>query len=132
LHLLNSEVTRMNRYSRPFLASTAILALSAVFFSQAHISRGDETSGGSAAPLVAIRDEAFQPATITVKAGTTVSWVNKDDDPHTVTSDTPSFDSSGLDLDAKFSHTFRTPGRYAYHCAVHPFMRGIVIVKENR
>lgn len=122
----------MNRYSRPFLACIAPVALSAVFFSQGHVSQAEETSRGSAAPLIAIRDEAFQPATITVKAGTTVSWINKDDDPHTVTSDSPSFDSSGLDLDAKFSHTFRTPGKYAYHCAVHPFMRGIVIVKENR
>jgi len=71
----------------------------------------------------------FTPPTLTVPVGTKVIWVNKDDVPHTVTSDDKVFGSRALDTDDKFSFTFQTPGTYPYYCSVHPRMTGKVIVK---
>jgi plastocyanin len=80
---------------------------------------------------VVIDNFAFRPATITVKAGTKVTWVNRDDVPHTVTSTKKPrlFHSGTLDTDDKFEHVFSEPGTYEYFCAVHPHMTGKVIVK---
>ncbi|HWE96411.1 MAG TPA: cupredoxin family copper-binding protein [Tepidisphaeraceae bacterium] len=84
----------------------------------------------SATSPVGIDNFSFIPAEITVPAGTTVTWVNHDDVPHTVTSTDKRFASSpALDTDGRFSQTFTTPGTYAYYCAVHPHMTGKVIVK---
>ncbi len=79
---------------------------------------------------VAIKDFGFSPATLTVSAGTTVTWTNYDDDPHTVADrGSPQvFRSSALDTQGKFSYTFTTPGAYAYFCTLHPHMVGKVIV----
>jgi plastocyanin len=80
---------------------------------------------------IVIDNFAFSPATLTVKAGTKVTWVNHDDVPHTATSTAKpkAFDSGTLDTDDKYSHAFKTPGTYEYFCAVHPRMTGKVIVK---
>jgi plastocyanin len=80
---------------------------------------------------VIIDNFAFDPPTLTVAPGTKVVWLNKDDEPHTVTSvnkDVP-FKSAGLDTDDSFSFTFTKPGTYKYFCSVHPHMVGTVIVK---
>jgi plastocyanin len=86
--------------------------------------------GAQAAPAadaaVEIDQFAFTPQRITVKAGTTVTWINEDDVPHTVAS---SFKSKALDTGDKFSFTFTTPGTYAYFCSVHPHMTGAVVVE---
>jgi plastocyanin len=74
-----------------------------------------------------IKDFMFAP--LTVKAGTTVTWVNADDEPHTVVSDTGLFRSSGLDTNEKFSFTFDKPGTYHIHCSIHPRMIAIVVVE---
>ena len=86
------------------------------------------TLGATPPVHVAIDNYAFKAPTITVGVGSTVIWKNGDDDPHTVTADDNSFDSSGLDNGATYSRTFTKPGRYAYHCKLHPFMKGVVIV----
>ncbi len=78
---------------------------------------------------VTIDNFNFTPPTVTVSAGTKVTWVNKDDVPHTVTSDDKLFGSRALDTDDKFSFTFQTPGTYPYYCSVHPKMTGKVVVK---
>jgi plastocyanin len=87
---------------------------------------------GAATPAhtVLIEDYAFKPATITVTVGTKVTWTQKDDDPHTVTADDGSFDSKGLGQGDSYDHVFSKAGRYPYHCAAHPFMKGVVVVKE--
>lgn len=82
----------------------------------------------AAPPAVSIENYAFKNPTITIPAGSTVSWSNKDDDPHTVTADNGAFDSKGLANGDTYHHTFAHAGRYAYHCALHPFMHGVVIV----
>ena len=71
----------------------------------------------------------FGPATVTVLAGTTVTWTNRDDIPHTVVSDDKVFKSKVLDTDEKFSYTFTKPGTYGYFCSVHPKMTGKVVVQ---
>jgi plastocyanin len=78
---------------------------------------------------VGIDNFAFSPERITVKAGTTVTWLNADDAPHTVTSSSKLFKSKALDTDDSFSFTFVTPGVYEYFCSLHPRMTGAIVVE---
>jgi plastocyanin len=78
---------------------------------------------------VKIDNFSFGPAALTVAAGTTVTWTNRDDIPHTVVSDDKVFKSKVLDTDEKFSYTFNKPGTYPYFCSVHPKMTGKVVVQ---
>lgn len=75
----------------------------------------------------------YSPPTITVVIGknNTVTWVNKDIAPHTVTADDGSFNSGNLNPGDSYTHVFTTPGTYAYHCAYHSWMRGTIIVKAG-
>jgi plastocyanin len=86
-------------------------------------------AGASASPAVAMRNDAFVPATLTVTAGQTVTFTNVDDDAHTVTASNGTFDSKGLDTSGTWHHTFATPGVYKYFCELHPFMKGTIVVK---
>jgi amicyanin len=78
---------------------------------------------------VRIANFTFNPPQITVKAGTTVTWTNEDDIPHTVTSTMQAFKSSALDTDQRYSFRFTTPGTYRYFCSLHPHMTGTIIVE---
>ena len=78
---------------------------------------------------VKIDNFSFSPQTITIKAGTTVIWTNRDDIPHTVVSDDKVFKSKVLDTDEKFSFTFDKAGNFPYFCSIHPKMVGKVIVQ---
>jgi plastocyanin len=78
---------------------------------------------------VKIDNFAFAPQRIVVQAGTTVTWINADDAPHTVASSTKVFKSGALDTEDKFSFTFTTPGTYDYFCSLHPHMTGTVVVE---
>ena len=80
---------------------------------------------------VKIDNFTFSPQQITVKAGDTVTWVNHDDIPHTVTSKTMTFRSKAMDTDDKFSFTFATPGTYEYFCSLHPHMTGTIVVEAK-
>jgi amicyanin len=78
---------------------------------------------------VSISNFAFGPAVVTVKAGTTVTWTNKDEEPHTVTFSQLGTKSPNLTGAANtYSRSFGTPGSYDYHCSIHPFMHGTVVV----
>jgi plastocyanin len=82
-----------------------------------------------ATSAVTIDNFSFMPAAITVKAGTTVTWTNKDEEPHSVVSSQEPMRSPTLAGTANtFSHTFAKPGTYAYNCGIHPFMHGTVEV----
>jgi amicyanin len=72
---------------------------------------------------------SFGPASVTVPVGSTVTWTNRDDIPHTVLSDEKVFKSKVMDTDEKFSYTFAKPGTYAYFCSIHPKMTGKVVVR---
>jgi plastocyanin len=65
-----------------------------------------------------------------VKAGTSVTWTNDDDDSHAVASSSKLFKSKALDTRDKFSFTFTTPGTYDYFCSLHPYMKGVVVVES--
>ena len=82
-----------------------------------------------AAASVAIDNFSFTPKEISVEKGTTVTWTNRDDVPHTVVSADKKFKSKALDTDDKFTYTFTDAGTYVYFCSVHPIMTGKVIVK---
>ena len=83
----------------------------------------------SAPVEVKIDNFSFTPATITVPAGTTVRWTNRDDIPHTVVNDDQKFESKALDTDDQYSYTFTKPGTYGYFCSIHPKMTGKVVVQ---
>lgn len=77
---------------------------------------------------VTIDGFAFAPITLTVPAGTTVIWTNRDEEPHTVAASDGSFHSPGMGTGATFTHTFSTAGTFDYVCSIHPMMRGTVVV----
>jgi len=72
---------------------------------------------------------SFQPATLTVKAGTEVIWTNTSDAPHTVTSDTNAFTASNnITQNQTFMMVFATPGTFKYHCSIHTYMMATITV----
>lgn len=92
-----------------------------------------DTAPASVAPVstdtIAIQNFAFTPAAVTVKAGTTITWTNQDQDPHTVTAmGSDAFQSPVLSTGQTFRYRFTTPGTYAYLCTIHPFMTATVVV----
>jgi plastocyanin len=91
---------------------------------------GGDTGGpkGPGTNEVFIQGMAFNPATITVAANTTITWTNKDAVGHTVTSDDSLFDSGIIGTNETFSFTFTTAGTYPYHCTPHPSMKATVKV----
>jgi len=72
---------------------------------------------------------AFVPARIEVSPGTRVVWTNHDSDPHTVTSDRAGFSSQALDTGQRYAEVLGKAGTHAYHCTIHPFMHGTVVVE---
>ena len=80
---------------------------------------------------VVIQNFSFKPAHITIKRGTRVRWINKEMHPHTATANKKgSFDSGRLGKGQRYSHVFKTAGKKAYHCEIHPSMRASVVVKR--
>jgi plastocyanin len=86
-------------------------------------------SGAQPAPQFLIRNFRFEPAELTVPAGTSVTWTNEDEDAHTVVSNDGLFRSSALDTHERFSFKFEKPGTYHFACSLHPQMTGTVNVK---
>jgi ABC-type transport system substrate-binding protein len=78
---------------------------------------------------VSIVNMSFSPTTLTVAAGTTVTWTNNDGMTHTVTADDISFDSGNIPMGTKFARAFPSAGTYTYHCTIHPTMKGTIVVK---
>ena len=97
---------------------------------------GGNTGGGNTSTSqVMMQGMAFSPASLTVSAGTTVTWLNKDPYAHTVTSGTPGspdgkFDSGIINGNGSYSYTFATKGTYNYYCKIHaPNMVGTITVQ---
>lgn len=108
----------------------AVAVLSFVFVSGAARPRSVAAAGEQAATnVVTIDNFMFTPMELTVTAGSTVTWINKDDVPHTVVSVDHLFKSKALDTDDTFSFTFPNAGIYEYFCSVHPRMTAKIIVK---
>jgi plastocyanin len=114
------------------LCGAALLAAGCAKSSEAEDAAAEPAQSSSAATAeVHIDNFTFSPAALTVAAGTRVTWINRDDVPHTVASSTRPrlLQSPTLDSDDKFSHVFTKPGTYEYFCTVHPKMTGTIIVK---
>ena len=89
------------------------------------------TSQNQIANTVTIQNMAFNPSTLNVKVGTTVTWINKDSTTHNVVSDSGLFESGDLTNGMSYNYTFNKAGSYPYHCSIHPSMTGTVVVSEN-
>ena len=114
-------------HGRIWMLGAVLLTLSITAFTLGTGLDSVHAQGGTAVSIV---DFAFQPASIEVPAGSTVTWTNTGAAPHTVTADDGAFDSGQLKPGATFSQTFTTPGTYTYHCEIHPQMTGTVVVTE--
>jgi plastocyanin len=79
---------------------------------------------------VNITNFAFMPVTLTVPVGATVTWTNRDEEPHTVVANDGSYHSPGMDTNGTYSYTFANPGSFDYVCSIHPFMHGTVVVTK--
>ena len=80
---------------------------------------------------IAIKDFQFSPQTLVISAGSTVTWVNKDEEPHKVVEVNSLFTSKPLDTDDKFTFEFKTAGIYEFFCALHPRMTGKITVQAK-
>jgi plastocyanin len=87
------------------------------------------TLAGEPATIVMAKDFMFAPTALTVKAGSTVTWTNKDQEPHTVVSVDGLFRSAALDTNDSFSFKFDRTGTYRYACSIHPQMIGTIVVQ---
>src|SRR5258708_287730 len=114
----NTCVLNLRRAARSLTLALALLSVGFVLTSFA----GRASAAENPATLqITIDNFSFTPVTMTVSAGTEVTWVNHDDIPHTVVSDDKAtFKSRALDTDEKFSFTFVKPGTYTYFCSLHP------------
>jgi plastocyanin len=122
--LLETAIRRL--ILRAAIPITALAILGIAFLSFTGITLAGEKRGTQ----VTIDNFSFAPTTLTVPAGTEVTWVNHDDIPHTVVSeDKTTFKSHALDTDEKFSFTFAKPGTYTYFCSIHPKMTAKVVVQ---
>src|ERR1700757_2630450 len=91
----------------------------------------DTGSSGAGENRIEIKDFAFNPQTLTVKSGEKITWVNRDEEPHTVVSVEKQFKKSpALDTDQEFTVTAGAPGTYSYFCSVHPKMTGTIVVEK--
>ena len=108
------------------LCSVTCLSLSAL-----GVDTKNADSVGAGQNKIEIKDFAFNPQTITVKSGQKITWINRDEEPHTVVSVEKQFKkSSALDTDQEFTITAGASGTYTYFCSVHPKMTGTIVVKK--
>ena len=104
-----------------------VIAMLLLVAGSSRVTASDQPSTANVA--VKIDNFVFGPQAITVPVGTTVTWTNSDDIPHTAVSTDGVFKSKAMDTDEKFSYTFTKAGTYSYYCSVHPKMTGQVVVK---
>jgi amicyanin len=110
------------------VASISILGCGSSSTSSGETATTTQPSGNT----VILKSSSFQPSSITVSAGDTVTWINEDAVDHTVTGDKTGsgddFDSGTMKQGQQFTHVFDQAGTYPYHCSIHPNMKGTVVV----
>ena len=125
---MNNNLKRASLVIFIIISLIAVLSLSACSSgngASTTTTSSQSVSGNS----ISIVNFTFSPQTLTVSAGTTVTWTNNDSTTHRPISDTGVFDGGNLAPNATFSFTFNTAGTFPYHCSIHPSMTGTVIVK---
>ena len=125
-----------NNTSRALLCAVSFLSLSVIAIGS-DMKQTDITTRPVLAAIstkqnkIEIKDFAFNPQTLTVKSGEKITWVNRDEEPHTVVSVQKQFKkSTALDTDQEFTITAGAPGTYTYFCSVHPKMTGTIVVEK--
>jgi plastocyanin len=111
-----------------------LFALSSLFLSNFTLGQAEKepSEDGTKKNQIVIKDFHFSPGTLTVKSGETVTWINRDEEPHTVVSVEKQFKkSTALDTDQEFTITAGAPGTYTYFCSVHPKMTGTIIIEKG-
>jgi plastocyanin len=111
----------------------AVLLSGIAFLNLSLVALGGEmkTADSTKQNRIEIKDFAFNPQIITVKSGEKVTWINRDEEPHTVVSVEKQFKkSTALDTDQEFTITAGAPGTYTYFCSVHPKMTGTIVVEK--
>jgi plastocyanin len=112
----------MLKLTRLWLTALSIVMLGELGASISSAAETDPTK-------IVVKDFMFMPTSLTVKAGSTVTWVNMDEEPHTVVSNTQMFRSGALDTKETFSFKFTEPGTYHFTCSIHPRMVGTILVQ---
>lgn len=121
-----------SRIARPLQWGLAAVAFAAV---PVAISGGASSVAAplaATAPLatqVVIKGFMFEPRTLTARVGATITWINQDEEPHTVRSDAGLFASSALDTGERFRFRFDQPGTYHFVCSIHPKMTGTIVIQ---
>jgi plastocyanin len=123
---MNRLLPRGESGRRKWLIIAARSTVAAITCKIAHAS--DPPPGLQPGVVIQIDNFTFTPSAVTVQAGTTVTWTNRDDIPHLVLMRAQKLRSKVMDTGDSFSHTFRDPGNFDYFCALHPHMTGKVIV----
>jgi plastocyanin len=112
-------------------AARPVVAALAVVLAVAPVNLGPRGAAAEAAPVavtVKIANFDYSPGVVSVPVGASVTWINNDDDAHSVVADNKAFRSAPLDTGDHFTFTFTAPGTYGYHCGLHPQMVGKVVV----
>ena len=107
--------------------SAQVLLLGAMAAVVSYATAAEGPAEGST--VVMAKDFMFAPTSLSVAAGSTVTWTNRDDEPHTVVSEGGLFRSAALDTNESFSFRFEKPGTYRYTCSIHPRMVGTIVVR---
>jgi plastocyanin len=114
--------TRLNALA----IGAAVVTMTTMYGTSAH---AGQSNPPAKAVAIEIDNFKFGVVSIDVAVGTTVTWTNRDDVPHTVVSVKKVFKSPPLDTDEKFSYTFNEAGTFEYYCSLHPRMTGAIVVK---
>lgn len=112
------------------LAAKLLILVLCISALGAGASRPAPRSGDQGSFMIAIKDFEFTPRNLTIPAGSKVTWINKDEEPHKIVEVNNAFTSQPLDTDGNFTYQFDTPGTYQYFCALHPRMTGKIIVQN--
>jgi plastocyanin len=110
-----------------------LFAISSLFLSNFTLGQAEKEGAedGAKKNQIVIKDFHFTPETLTVKSGEKITWINRDEEPHTVVSVEKQFKKSApLDTDEVFTITAGAPGTYTYFCSVHPKMTGTIVVEK--
>jgi len=110
-----------------------LFAISSLFLSNFTLGQSEKepSAEGTKKNQIVIKDFHFAPQTLTVKSGEKITWINRDEEPHTVVSVEKQFKKSApLDTDQEFTTIAGAPGTYSYFCSVHPKMTGTIVVEK--
>ena len=108
----------------------ALLVSGLLFISCSKSNSYNPGNNSPSSATVSIKNMAFNPISLSITTGTTVTWVNNDTTAHTVTANDGSFNSGTITAGSKFTQSFSTTGTFAYHCTLHPEMTGTIVVAK--